>query len=172
MRDTALVLAACAFPIHTWAIVRLLYEVPSWLIRLSVWELVGAVAYTLAFALLETALVFLIFIFLALILPAKLLRDRFVAQCTMMVLLSSVWAVLAHLGLAALWSDSRLFLAWLILLLGSLAISYLLIHWNRKLERAISSLVGRLVPLSYLYIGLDILSVFIIVLRNVSGGGA
>jgi hypothetical protein len=164
------VLAACAFPIHVWAIVRLLNEVPAWRIRLSVWELVGAVAYTLSFALVETALVLLVLICLAFILPAKLLRARFVAQGSMMVFLSSAWAVLTHLGLAALLSDSRLFLAWLILLLASLAISYLLIHWNRKLERAISSLVERLVPLSYLYIGLDFLGVFIVVLRNVSGG--
>jgi hypothetical protein len=166
------VFAACAFPIHVWAILCLLNEVPAWLMRLSAWELIGATAYTLAFALLETVIVFLILISLGIILPAKVLRDKFVALGSTMVFLGSVWAVIAHHGRVPLWSNSRLLLTWLILLLASLVTSYLIIHWNQKAEKAITSFVERLVPICYLYIFVDILSVIIIVLRNVSGGVA
>jgi hypothetical protein len=137
--------------------------------RLNVWELVGAIAYTLAFALFETLLVFLILTILSVILPGRLFLDKFVAQASMMVLLGSVWAITSHLGLDVFRSDGRLFVAWLLLLLGPLAISYLMVHWSRKLERQARALVERLAPVSLVYILVDILSVFIIVLRYTWG---
>lgn len=171
-QDAALVFAACAFPIHIWAIPRLLNEVPAWLVRLSAWDLIGAIAYTLAFTLVETVVVFLILMSLGIVLPARVLRDRLAAQGSMIVFLSSVWAALAHLGLAVLWSNRRLFLAWLLAVLASLAVAYLMIHRSKRLEKVIIALVDRLVPISYIFTCLDIFSIIIIVIRNVSEGVA
>jgi hypothetical protein len=159
------VLAACAFPVHVWAILRLLNEIPAWLMRLSAWGLIGAIAYSLTFALFETLLLFLLLTSLSVILPSRLFRDKFVAQASMMVFLGAGWAVTTHLGLDAFRSNSRLFFAWLLLLLGPLTISYLMVHWSRKLERTTRSLVERLAPVSYMYILVDVFSMFIIVLR-------
>jgi hypothetical protein len=140
------------------------------LVHLSTWDLFGAIAYTLASALFETVLVFLILTALSMILPGQFFRAKFVAQASMMVFLGAGWAVLAHLTSAALWSDNRLFLAWFLLLVAAWATSYLLVHRNPRLEEAIASLADRLMPASYFYICLDIPSVVIVVLRNTVGG--
>jgi hypothetical protein len=58
-REVSLLFAACVFPIHVWSILRLLSEVPAWMFRTNTWELIGAVAYAHAIALLESTMVLL-----------------------------------------------------------------------------------------------------------------
>ena len=45
--DLSLAFGAIAFPIHVWAIINILIIFPAWLLRLSLWELAGAVGYPL-----------------------------------------------------------------------------------------------------------------------------
>jgi hypothetical protein len=160
--------ASCVFPVHVWSILNLLKEVPAWVLRLSSWELVGVIAYTQAMALLESVMILLILILLAAILPAWFFRDKFVAQGSMWVLLTSGWTVAAHYNYETirLW-HAKEFLFWVTLYLISIGVSYVLIHRYKKLQELVYSFAERLTVLSLIYVSIDFLSVAIVALRNI-----
>jgi len=169
-RDISLLFASCVFPVHVWSIFNVLREVPAWILRLSSWEFIGIIAYTLAFALLESVIILLTLIFLGTILPARFLRDRFVAQSSMLVLLTSGWAIVAHYNdeVIRLWGIKE-FLFWSLPYLTSLALAYVLIHRYERLGKYIRSLAERLTVLSFTFASIDFLGVIVVILRNVSG---
>jgi hypothetical protein len=167
-RESLLLFGVCVFPVHTWAILNLLSELPGWLVRLSLWDIVGIIAYTLVFALLECLVIWLAVVLLSIVLPKRWFRERFVALGTMIVLLTSGWAILAHFNDEALaqWSAWDSFL-WFGLYLVSLGVFYTLVFRFDRLERWIVSFADRLLILAYLYLLLDFLAFVIVALRNI-----
>jgi len=164
------VFAACAFPVHVWAILSILWELPAWILILTPWNMAGVIAYTLAFALLESLTLLSGLLVLAIVLPRRWFRDKFVALSTVAVFVTTGWAILAHYNDAALqtWSI-KTFLLWAGVYLVSLGFSYTLVQRFTKLEKLVVSLADRLLILGYLYLSLDILSIAVIALRNVGG---
>jgi len=156
------------FPVHVWSTLNLLREVPAWVLRLSSWELIGVIAYTQTFALLESVIILLVLVLLGAILPARLLRDGFVAQSSMMVFVTSGWAIAVHYGseVVRLWGLKEFFL-WSVLYLESIAVSCVLTHRCKRLERFLGSFIERLTALSYVYVLLDLLSIFVVIVRNI-----
>ena len=168
------VFAACVVPVYGWSILRFFYAMPSWLLHLKTWDLIGVFAYTQVLALLESAAVLLVVILLAAILPAHLLRDRFVPQGSMVVFLTSGWAIVAkHTGRipfseSAPW-PSRSLLCGGVLYLATIGVSHILIRRSKRLETAINSLMDRLTVFLYVYMPASFLSSIIVILRNLQG---
>jgi hypothetical protein len=162
-----LLFAACVFIIHVWSIFIVLREVPAWLLRLNYWDLIGVIAYTQVYALVESLVVFLVLIIFAAILPAKLLRDKLVALGTMFVTISSLWFVLAHYNdeLIRNWGAKEFFIVMLAFLV-SIFIPYVLIQRYSKIAVIIDKLMGRIAVLSFAYVFVDVICIFIIVIRN------
>jgi hypothetical protein len=169
-RDIVLVFAACAVPVYSWSIVAFLERMPGWLLFLSLWDLMGAFAYTQAFAFLESAAVLLALILLSVILPARFLRDRFIAQGGMIVFLTVAWAVALRYARGnasvAFWSLKTLLL-WLVLYSVSVGVPCLLINRYGRLEHIIDALVERLTVLLYFYVPITLLSIVVVILRNI-----
>jgi hypothetical protein len=165
-----LMFGVCAFPVHVWAIVNLLRELPAWLLRLSIWELIGVISYVLVFALVESVAFLVALLVLAALLPAKLLRDRFVAVGTMLVVITTAWAIAAHYNADAirLWG-LRQFALWGALYLVSVLVGWALVYRFKRLQGIVVAVAERLVVLSAAYVVLDLLGVGIVVLRNVIG---
>src|SRR5690554_5968658 len=90
------------FPVHVWAIVNIFFKVPGWIVQMSMWDVAGTAAYPLAFALLESVIVFIPVVILGLILPASLRGDKFLPLITALVLLVSIWVGILHFSLGAL----------------------------------------------------------------------
>jgi hypothetical protein len=136
---------------------------------MSSWELVGAIAYTQAFALLESLLVLLCLLAFGAILPARLLRERFATVGSMLVFLTAAWAMLAQYNSneLGLWGPKD-YLPWLALYLVSIAGPYLLIRSHKRMEGAIASLVERLTVLSAFYVIVGLLSILFVVSRNIA----
>jgi hypothetical protein len=159
---------ACLFPIQVWSIYNLLKEVPAWYLQMNVWDLIGAVSYTQMFVLFESVVIFLPFIVLSALPPANWFRDKFVALSTGIVFLSAVWFIFAHINdLALRYWGLRHFLPWIVLFFFSQIILFSLIHSSQKIETAIVTLVDRVAVLSALYLSIDLVSVLIVVIRNV-----
>lgn len=156
---------ACLFPIQVWSIYNLLREVPAWLRQMSLWDLIGVVSYTQMFVLFESVVIFLSLVILSVVLPAGWFRDKFVALGTGIVYLSVVWFILAHIN-DRYW-DLRQFLPWIGLFLLSQILFFSLIHYSHKLQSIIVSLVNRVAVLSIVYLLIDLISVLIVVIRNV-----
>jgi hypothetical protein len=149
----------CVVLVFAWSIRNLLRAVPAYLLRLDPWEMVGFVAYTQAFALLESVAFLLVLLLLAVVLPARFFRDRFVAQGTMLVLATFGWSYAAirwHLDL----------LLWIPLYLISVACAYACIHHFERLENLIFSVVERLSVLAIVLVPIGVLSVVVVVIRN------
>ncbi len=157
----------CLLPVQVWAVVILLRELPVLFLRLPIWDLVGVVAYIEAFALLETVIIWLILLFLAVTLPGRWLRDHIVFQGTLFVLLSSLWALALHFKFEAFWAISLSFkMAWLVTYLVSIGLLSYYARLSQRLEQWVLIFVARLEPLAALYLFLAVSGAIVMVVRN------
>jgi hypothetical protein len=165
--DLFLAYAACALPIFIWSIYHVLRELPAWILRLNTWDLIGAVAYTQAFALVESTIVFVILIVLAVILPAGFFRSKFPSLSTAIIFLTSVWFILAHNNdeMIRLWGG-RQFLIWGVVYAITVGVSTLLVYRFEILQRIINASLQRLSILSSLYAFIGVISLLVVIVRN------
>jgi hypothetical protein len=171
-----LAFSVCAFFIYVWSIFHVLYEIPAWVFRLSTWDLIGFIAYTQMLALIESVVIFLVLVFLAAILPSRFFRDKFAAQASMMVLLSSGWAMLAHYNYSDVIIYNNMIMRseylrqialWFGLYLLTLGAAYGLVYRSKKLENLIRFLASRVTVLASVYVAIGFLSLIVVILRNI-----
>ena len=170
--DIFLVFAACVLPVFIWSFYNLLNEVPAFVLRLSVSELIGTSAYVLAFALVESILFFLVLFIvlflLALIFPRKLWGDHFVAIGSMLAILISAVAMYVQLNYDRVLKLSLKRTLFDLGLVGLVfVIYYVLILTFPRFESAIRSVVRGVSVLSILYALLGCLSVLTVIFRNI-----
>ena len=165
--EMLLMLSVCVFPVYAWSILNILREIPAWVLRLSVGELIGVVSYAMAFALFESLVFLLVPLALSLILPVKLFRARFVAAGTMLVAITSAWAVLAHLNDRAirLWGLKH-FALWGLVYLASVGAGYFLVRRFARVAKVLDAVAERLVVLGVVYVALGVLGLAVVIARN------
>lgn len=162
------VFAACAFPIHVWLIINVMREVPAWILRLSIWDLIGVISYSLMFALIETGIIFLGIVLLSLVLPRRFFRHKFVALSTMLVFVTSAWfIVLQYNSWIIEFKRPIISLIWALSFLLAAAVGYVLVSRRPKLEAGINNFVQRLGVLSFIYVFLDVVGLIIVIIRNI-----
>jgi hypothetical protein len=162
------VLLACIFPVHIWSLINVMREIPAWILRLSISEMVGVIAYSQLYAFLDTLLIFIPILLLSVVLPAGLFRIKFVALGTAVAFITSAWFIFLHLNNQVIeMRQTAVMAAWAISYLVVLVGFYLLVHRNAKVETAIIRFVQRLSVLSLLYLMIDVVSVVVVVVRNV-----
>ena len=157
----------CALPVFAWAIVSYLYAFPGFVLRLTIWDLIGTASYMLAFAMLESWIITAPFVLLAIILPAPLLKDRFVVFTAIIVVVSSIWIMYANYHQINL-ADWDLVQSWptLVLYLVSLAIPVMLVTRTKRLEEMVESAIQRVAVLVYVYAALACVGFLVILIRN------
>lgn len=161
--DLILLFVYCAFPIHVWAIVNMLRDVPSWALYMRYWELISTVAYTLTFALFETLIVLIPLILLGMLIPRRWISSRFIPWVGVMLVEGTIAAIAFQITIMN-HSPKRLLVITIALMLG---ISTILVIRFPKIGEILRSIAGRLVVLSFLYIFLDIVGLVIVIARNV-----
>jgi len=155
-----LVLAACIFPIHFWISIVLLYKFPSLILKANLWQIMGVFAYTFAFTLIESLLIFGSLVMIAIIFPTKFFRARFVHRGTLIAISIAVSALIINFWVLA---ENK----WII---SIIAISFLLLliylSQRPKESKLMNSFAERLTVISIIFIFTDMLSVFYIILRQ------
>ncbi len=167
--DLLTLFAICAFPIHVWAIYRIIQEVPQWLLRLTIPQLIGVVGYVLMFTLLETIIVFLAVLLLFLILPSRWFdRGRLLPFAAIALTLTTAFVVWLTLTQENDLSRGQLVgtAVGVVVLAALLGLTYAWLHRSPTATRRVTALVERLVPLALLYVFLDILGVGLVLVRN------
>lgn len=168
-QESTRVLAFCAFVVYSWSILWFFWQVPSWRLFLSTWEIASILAYVLAFALLESVAVFILLTFLSVILP--LCRNRFVPKGSALLIVNAFWAFVLHailLGGAALfWSPVQYALCAL-LYLASTGVALALVHRSNPIANALTSFTERVSVLLYIYVPFSILSLFVVIIRQLT----
>jgi hypothetical protein len=176
-RNVLLVFAVCTFPIHVWALLSLFQKVPVYILRLSTSDLIGIVAYTLSFALLESLLLVIFLVLLSMALPARYFRSRFVTQGTVLIAMMSLWLIPVHYqGSILLALDANvtqymtLIFIWTVSFVTLVALISSMLRRHEWFERSILHFVDRVTVLAILYVFLDLLSVGILLVRNIAPG--
>lgn len=145
---------------------------PTLLSRLDLIELVGAIAYVLAFALVESALFFLVLsVILSIftfILPTKLFGTHWTAIGSMLAILISALAMFVQLNYDKVFRLSgRRTLFYLGLIGLGFIVVYLLILFFPRIENAIRAVIRRVSVLSLIYALIGCLSILIVIIRNI-----
>jgi len=153
-----------------WSIVNILVVLPSWALRLGLFELLGVTSYPLVFALLESILVWLFIILLSLVLPRKVLGNDFVTQAAIFIFFLAILSGIMHFSVELIF-NFRLYTLVLILIIFIIAsfLSYLAGR-SMKYGNAIRNLLSRVNVLSGIYIFMDLVGLSIILFRNIYPG--
>jgi hypothetical protein len=171
----------CAFPLHVWTII-LAFRDFSWVAeRTQAWDAIGVLAYALVFAFVESLVVFLVAVLLGFLLPRQWVEGKRIALLSVLVLVTSFWAMLGQLYF--LWNLSIpagaiqflahnahplrvLYGGLLILVAPTVLVPTYLVLRSEGATRFILGVVDRLSLLASLYLLLDAASLVLVVIRN------
>ena len=170
-----------AFPIHFWALIIWLQEFEATAQRTNMADAFGEGAYFLAYALFESAVIFLALMLILLLLPKSLSEEKVLAVFSTILLLSAGWFILEQVRFLEVMPEdvwffkraqnirtirSKAGMAAALALAVSMIVPPILVAKNEKLQKGIIGFVDRLSTLSSLYLGLDVLSLVVILIRN------
>jgi hypothetical protein len=159
---------ACAFPIFLWSYFNLFFEIPGWYIRLSTWDLIGAIAYIQTFTLIESILILLIMILVVPLLQVRIFRYRFSPVSATIIMITTVWFMIAHYFDVIIFTWSlRRFIPWLIMYFLSIILYVNMLRYER-IERIVSKFIDRISILTMFYVTAGTLSIFIVIIRNLA----
>lgn len=162
----------CVFPIHFWSILIFLREVPVFILRLSAVDILSVFAYTQVFALLESSLLLCLITVLGLLLPRSLFRERFVLQGSILVLITSIWAIPINYkgGIFALSLENTgsLLIVWSLSCLGAIIVLSILLHRSIRFNSILQGFIEKLSLLSMLYASVGLISILIIIIRSLT----
>jgi hypothetical protein len=157
------IFSACVLPIHIWGILNLLIDIPSWLFYYDYIELIGGVAYTLVFALIESSLVFFFVIAVRLLLPRRWAADWFVSFSILAVFELTLTALLfQYFTVQGIYYKTELLLGSAV----SILLTALLISKFDRLNHLVRSIASHFSILAYIYVFLDIVGLLIVIIRN------
>ena len=172
-QDTFLVLAVTTAPIYLWALLNFLREVPGYILRADLSFILAVLSYTLASCLIESLTITGMVVLLAVILPRRLLLDRFVPQAMILVLIPAFWVIPIHyqsriaggLGLPAQMYIA-LVVVWLITFIIALVDLSIIIRRRPKVEAGFLDVADRLTVLAWVFIVAGIISLGNVMVRN------
>jgi len=166
--DAVLILTVVILPIHIWSILHVLEEMPAWLIRLNLWDVAGLISYTQVFALVESLLLFIPPVLLGLLIRRGWLGGYFTELTISIVIVVSLWAIAVqeNFGTARNFNLAQELL-WGGLFLLSFAVVIFFVYRLPRYHAAVRSLVGRITPLAIFYLGIDLVCLVVLLIRNV-----
>ena len=179
--QVVLIFSVCVFTTHVWSIINLLRVVPSLLLIASTSEMVGVVAYTLVFTLLESVLILGFVLIAGLVFPSKLFKGKFTTIMTSFILFTAVWSLPFHFGGSILlfltqFVQGMVLIIFMVLLLSLWGTFYIIVllklpkslSSDENIEAKVVSFMERLVVLSAIYIVFDVLSIIVVGVRNIA----
>ena len=138
---------------------------------MRVGQIVGIFAYMQVIALIEGFLLFVLATLLAIVLPRRIFLNNYVPQVTLLVLAMAFWAIGVHLyseqvALGDVARDHALHYYWIaVWTVVFLALS-ILIRFKSRLNSLLLSFVDRLTFVSSVYLFFAVISLPVVILRN------
>jgi len=165
-----IVFAAASFVVHIWLFYIILNQLPSWILRMSAFDVAGMISYSLAFALFESLLIAGGLALLALFLPRGMISDRFASWGSALVLVGSIWTAVAQNKYEFIYTwGFRHLLPWLALCALSIVLVWLLLLRFPRLEKLFLGLMERIQVLVAIYFAFDLIGIIIVLVRNIAG---
>jgi hypothetical protein len=168
--DIIRIAAVVVFSFHLWSILSVLWEVPSWLMRMSIGQAIAVFAYTQMYALLENLGVVLVILAVALVCPPRLCRGHFVSLVTMLIVVNTIWLVLIQWQFETLRNLNQVNLGLVgLIYLTTNALALLASYTIKGIDIWVRQVLDRVAIIAGLYVLIDVVSLFIVVIRNVRG---
>lgn len=157
--------ATIVFIIYGWATITFLWKVPSWLYFLSIGEIAAIMAYTFASSLLECMIILFIFLFASLVLPSKLLADRFAIRASLIVYALTFWVILFTLNSLIQLPTASDFITFGLGVSVTSALAILLSERISLIPGLVMAVGNRLSIFLYLWFPLGVLGILVIIFR-------
>ena len=159
-----LALSMAAFLVFTWSMRALFFNFPAFMLSYTMGEILVIAAYMLAFALLETLVVILAMVLLAVILPGALLKEGFSYKASFCFIAFA--AISIHLQYTM---TNQPKISYLALELGRALVLWLipvlLVRFVGVVRKIVMDVLDRLTIFSYIYLPLGIISLFAVTIR-------
>jgi len=162
-----LVFASIVFPLYSWTTYWVLDYLPSWLKSMTIVETISINAYAYAWVFLESLMMLLFVLLLAILMPEKWLRKNFVSKGSMVVWLICIFSFLSQLKNTGKYD----FMAEInprVGLLVSIVFTFLLLSKFHRLNGALRSIADRLLIFLYIYIPVSGISMLIVLFNNLT----
>jgi hypothetical protein len=147
------------------------WQVPSWLGYLSLVSVLALATYVLAFSLIESSAVLGFLVFLSLIFPKRLFRDKFVVQGGVVLFLLSLGAYLFQRRMKVIYTlEIQQLIVYPIAILAALLLlivaSAFILERVKILARLIQVIADRMTVFAIIYIPLGLLGLVVVIVRN------
>jgi hypothetical protein len=157
--------ATIVFLVYGWASVTFFWKVPSWLYFLSLGEIAAILSYTFASSLLECTIILLIFLFASLVLPSRLLSDRFVVRGSIIIYVLTFWVALFNLNALIELPTRRDVISFGVIALLTVGLGLMIADRISFVQRLLIGLGHRLTVFLFLWLPLSLVGIFVILLR-------
>jgi hypothetical protein len=173
----------CAFPLHLWALIMIFRDL-SWVAaRTNAWDAVGLASYGMVFAFVETVIIFAVVALLGLFTPKLWNYDKRIGFLSLLVLITSIWAMLGQLFF--IWNLSLpdvfaqflrssshpfrfLYGGVLAVVIPTVLLPVYFFVKSKKIVLMIQELVERFSVVAMFYLVFDLLGFIIVVFRNIA----
>jgi hypothetical protein len=160
------VYAVVAFMLFSWSILQFFWYLPSWLFFMRLGDLVGVFCYVMVSSFFEGLTFLCLLLLLSFSLPAKYLKDEFVVRGTSMAI-SAIGLLMLYfyfnisktLNIPVVWYG-------IAVILVTVVISFLSTK-VRFMRQVLTWFSDRLTVFLYILIPLSVLSLFVIIVRNI-----
>jgi len=172
---------ATALPLHIWAIVLILMDL-SWVAeRTNYWDAIGVASYGLMFVLFESLLFFAILVLIGFVLPKNWVERKRVTFLGILILVTTVWAMLGQLYFLLELSIPLSVIQFLagqehplwflygglfVVVALTVCIAVYFAIFSEKIQIVFLNIIDRLSPLMGLYLFLDVIGIIIVIIRN------
>jgi hypothetical protein len=169
-QDVFVVLGTIVFAVFSWSIRGFFFVFPSIVMRYAAVEIFAIFSYMMAFAFVESILVFVALVLVSTILPKKWLGEGFSYKGFLIILVGSIAFIRYQTFLGGELPAAKT----IFLLAGEsilvLICLILLFHFVKRLQAILISITERFTVFAYLYIPLGFLGLIVVVLRNLFKG--
>ena len=151
--------------VYGWSLYQFFRDVPGWIKFLTVGEIGGVLAYTLAVDFLESLLILAGLIVISICLPLKWFHDDFIVRAGVTVLYSLGFFIFLALQPNPSYQLSNYIIRGIV----DLAFLHFVIKDVSLFRKVTSSLADRSTVFLYLSIPLSLLALVIVLYRNIAG---
>jgi hypothetical protein len=172
----------CAFPLHVWTLL-LSFRDFSWLSeRTNLWDALGVASYGLIFAFFESAFILIIALFFGFLVSPLWNPEKRITLLGMLALTLSIWSILSQAYFVFGWSLPQAFIDLLIYTNRPVLYTYIVLSifvvpsfllptyfilFSESAFSTIAEFFERLSFLMMVYLGLEVLALIVIVIRNI-----
>ena len=167
LEEIAPVYAVIVMMVYPWTLTRFFWKLSSWILFASVGDLAAFVAYMVVVNLLESILILLVLLAMSIILPRKLFYDRFKTRSVALVLFGLGFLIYLNRNLHADAPFPMTLVRWIPMAVVVVLVLVFLVDKVGFLRRVLDELASRLTVFLYISIPISVVSLLVILIRNV-----